>query len=1000
MRDGDLLGRYTLLHLLGRGGMGEVWKAIDPALGRPVAIKLLLQQEPEDLKRFEREAALAARLAHPNIGAIFEFGLAGSTPYIAMQFIDGAPLDRESPSAREAAGIIRDAARAVQAAHSQGVIHRDLKPSNLILDRSRRVYVMDFGLAKPVKAEASLTQSGMMVGTPSFMPPEQAQALPVDARSDVYSLGATLYALVTGRPPFVGDNLFELLGDVCTRDPVAPSRLNRSLDRDLETIILKALEKEPARRYESASALADDLENWLAGDAISARPPSTFYRLSRRIRKHPLPFALGALLLVATAALPAALLLQRSRTERASRAAAAAHLDQADALAAEGTVPRLIAADEHLRAAGETGASRRLELNRRLGRLALDRGDYGVARMAFAVCRSLGDPTDFEKLVSDREYEVLRRRGERIDAALDDIGRGLGREGRPRDAHLLEDYVLEIIQYADLQTVDKLAEALRPMETAARAGGPSSAWKQSDRDIMTFAFRVLGRINLDGAVEPLSRMMSVLWDDELAAECGEALCNTRRAAAAPALQAAKDRFGLSGAAWSRIARLLPRIPTAPASAAQSDYDGLIRQGHAEMDRDDDPRAVETFARAVALDPSRALGWCCRGTAKFGTGDLDGSIADLTKAIELDPSHSRSWHYRARSRDARGDVDGAIQDYTRAIELEGEPDAWVGRGVIRARRKEWEAARADFTAAIDADPRLAVAWSNRGVVHMNLGRHPEAVEDLTAALRLDPKDAHSYFVRGTSKLRTGDETAALADFSSCIEVDPRNAEAFLHRGILRGNRGDGRGALLDFSRTLELEPDNVPALHNRGTARLREGDADGANRDFDHALSIEPDHPDSLLNRGALRLQRRDFDGALADFDRLVRGHPRRFEGWSNRGLTRLRMGDRERALPDFDRAIELDPGVADVWANRALVHHLAERWDEARRNYDRALELDPKHLTARQNRAALLAQRGQFEASLADWEKLIELAPDHPRIADFRRFADEARDEIRQRRKP
>ncbi len=274
---GSDVGRYRLESKLGAGGMGEVWRAADAELGRPVALKFLRGDDPDEVARFKREAQIAAQLAHPNIAAIYEVGDAGGRPFIAMQCVDGRTLSHAARGdVRLAVRLVRDAALAVQYAHQQGVIHRDLKPSNIMVEggpADPRVYVMDFGLAKRVSREQSLTTSGMLMGTPAYMAPEQArgESRRITARSDVYSLGATLYELVAGRPPFDGRDVIDLLVKVVQEDPTPLARV----DRDLGTIIMKCLEKEPARRYASARDLADDLTRWLAGEAIAAHAPFT-----------------------------------------------------------------------------------------------------------------------------------------------------------------------------------------------------------------------------------------------------------------------------------------------------------------------------------------------------------------------------------------------------------------------------------------------------------------------------------------------------------------------------------------------------------------------------------------------------------------------------------------------------------------------------------------------------------------------------------------------------
>jgi serine/threonine-protein kinase len=303
--------RYEFLELLGRGGMGEVYKARDRRLGRVVALKFIRGFEPELAMRFLQEARAQARIDHPNVCKVYEVGEVQGKAYIAMQFVEGQRLDRaaSSMSQPEKVRVMQEVATAIHEAHRQGVIHRDLKPSNIVVERSEsgRYFpvVMDFGLAYDASHGHGLTRSGAVMGTPSYMAPEQARGdlSNIDRRSDVYSLGATLYELLVGEAPFVDDSLAATLHKVLHEEPPSlHSRVPR-IERDLEIIVLKCLSKEPQQRYPSARALSEDLSRFLDGEPIIGRRPSLPYRLRRMARKH------RALVAVSGASLVAILLL-------------------------------------------------------------------------------------------------------------------------------------------------------------------------------------------------------------------------------------------------------------------------------------------------------------------------------------------------------------------------------------------------------------------------------------------------------------------------------------------------------------------------------------------------------------------------------------------------------------------------------------------------------------------------------------------------------------------
>ncbi len=305
---------YRILGEVGRGGMGVVYRAYQHRLNRVVAVKMILAGQwagSEDRVRFRMEGALLARLNHPNFVQVFEVGTVevgaeAVQPYLVLEYIDGGSLKArlaEKPLPfREAARCALVLARAMAAAHAQGVIHRDLKPANVMVARDGTLKITDFGLARELDNRASLTASGQAVGTPSYMAPEQAKAhAHVGPAADVYALGAILYELLTGRPPFAGEAPMEVLLQVLENTPAPASRLRAGVPRDLETICQKCLQKEPRARYARAADLADDLECWLESRPIRARPAGRVERAAKWARRHPLPAALLAVLALSLA---------------------------------------------------------------------------------------------------------------------------------------------------------------------------------------------------------------------------------------------------------------------------------------------------------------------------------------------------------------------------------------------------------------------------------------------------------------------------------------------------------------------------------------------------------------------------------------------------------------------------------------------------------------------------------------------------------------------------
>jgi WD40 repeat protein/serine/threonine protein kinase len=431
---------YEILEELGRGGMGVVYKARQVGLNRIAALKMILggtQSGPEQVARFLAEAEAVAQLQHPNIVQIYEVGRHGEQPYFALEYVSGGGLDKKLNGTplppQDAARLVQAAARGIHAAHERGIIHRDLKPANILLatgeDRGWRMEdralpssiidprssipkITDFGLAKRVDTGAGLTQTGAILGTPSYMAPEQAQSgqVPVGPPTDVYALGAILYELLTGRPPFRAATPLDTIMHVVAEEPVPPSRLTPRLPRDLETICLKCLAKEPRKRYASAADLAEDLSRFLRGQPVHARPVGRFERSWRWCRRNPVLAGLsaavvGLLVTLSVGSTIAALYLREAAdTEGDLRAQAEQAARTERTLRAESDQARkdaLAKADE--------SRQRLVRLNVRAAAASLDRDDWLTAQVWFAeaLIQDRGDPRREE--VHRLRLGVLRR---------------------------------------------------------------------------------------------------------------------------------------------------------------------------------------------------------------------------------------------------------------------------------------------------------------------------------------------------------------------------------------------------------------------------------------------------------------------------------------------------------------------------------------------------------------------------------------------------------------
>jgi eukaryotic-like serine/threonine-protein kinase len=389
-RDIPVIAGYQILHELGRGGMGVVYLARQDRLNRPCVLKMILggaRAGSEATARFLAEAEAVARLQHPNVVRIHHIGEADGLPFFELEYVDGGSLDQRLDGgpwpAKRAATLIEALARGVAEAHRLGIVHRDLKPGNVLLAADDTPKVTDFGLAKSLAADSGLTRTDSIMGSPSYMAPEQAEgkAKEVGLLADVYALGAILYELLTGRPPFRGSTILATLEQVKTAEPVAPSRLVPGVPADIETIALKCLQKEQGKRYDSATALADDLRRFLGDEPIVARPVPFWERGWRWCRRHPAPAGLTAAVVVVTTFGLCGVLWQWGEAVQARN----------DAVRASDLASRRAVAEGKARQEAETTV---VDMYATSGISAGDQGDFGRAALWFANAarRASGDP--------------------------------------------------------------------------------------------------------------------------------------------------------------------------------------------------------------------------------------------------------------------------------------------------------------------------------------------------------------------------------------------------------------------------------------------------------------------------------------------------------------------------------------------------------------------------------------------------------------------------------
>jgi tetratricopeptide (TPR) repeat protein len=703
--------------------MGSVHRAWDPALGRWAAVKLLHGfDDEEEVARFRREAQTAAALRHPNIVGIYEIGEDAGRHYIAMELVEGRTLAGRKLPARRAAALLVEIARAVDHAHRSRIVHRDLKPHNVMLDPSGKPVVMDFGLAKSVAAPSRLTVSGTIVGTPGYMPPEQAEGhvSRVDARSDVYSLGATLYELLTGSAPFRGASPLQTLDWVVNREPRPPRRLEPSVPRDLETIVLRCLEKDPARRYATAEGLAGDLENFLQGRPVLARRTPFRTRIARWARRRP-ALALAAVLLLTAAGLGLAALPDRRRPLPPSPEPAPARLPPAPKPApkTDDRIERLNAQLEEARLDLYRPAADLSRLRRTVDAIAAAYSSvlesspraseawYGRGR-----ARSLLRPTPEAELDFNRAVELAAA------SPAAHLARG----------HLLLERFLGHMAAAGWKREEVPAGVRRWAEQAGRDFRRARDLGASADDL----------VYLEAALafteENPSRTVSLL--DRLAAD------GARR----------EEVFKLRGDARGQLA--------ARATSAEDRAD-LVED------------AIADYSEAIRLRANYPAALRMRGAAYFMTGRGPEARADFEAGLRISPDDAEALSDLGTYLLRTGDPERALEHYDRAIAADPACfRALTNRASLRMKRRDLAGARTDLDAALRVEPNHRAALYNLAALEDQEGRSAEAIRILDGVLRLDDRFAIGFHARGVIRFKQRDWSRALDDLEKAAALDPR------------------------------------------------------------------------------------------------------------------------------------------------------------------------------------------------------------------------------------
>jgi eukaryotic-like serine/threonine-protein kinase len=800
---------YEVEAMLGRGGMGVVFRARHLRLNRTVALKMALAGAytgPHERERFRREAEAMAGLRHPNVVQVYDVGDSDGRPYFTMEFVEGPSLAQKltvTPQpARRAAQLLVTLAEAVQAAHQSGIVHRDLKPGNILLTADGTPKISDFGLARRLDQEGGITRTGAALGTPSYMAPEQARgrAVAVGPATDVYALGAILYELLTGRPPFQAEAAAETVLQVIFQDPVPPSRLNARVPRDLETVCLKCLQKEPHLRYASAAALAEDLRRFLLGEAIVARPERRWERLVRRARRRPmLSAALAAAALFAVALAGVALWLTSERAA-AERAAGEDLRDMVWSLRAS------------------SWSEARAALERAKGRLG-DRGSAELRRRLERGARELELAARVEAIRQDVAHGVVHafvsaEPDERYEEAFRSAGLG--------QVHDDPDVVAERVRTSDIRNVlvaalDHWSSCTGTAEGPRRRGWVLDVARRADPDPTGWR---------DRARDP------DLWVDQVA------LAEVIRTApvaeqSVPLLQALSVQLKPDNK--ERLA-FLKRIQ----QAHPGDFWANIALGEMLEGREKNPaEAIRYYQAAVSLRPRTAFGYLKLGMALSSTSRLEEAAEQFRQAVDTDPTSLFSQYHLAIvlvQLGRHGEAIDQLQEAIRSNPGTAGLRAFLGHRLnVQGRHAE---ALTQYRQAVALDPKDKAARGGLRATLVQLGRGDEARDAWQKVLEADPPqydDWYGYaelclFLSRDEEYRRARQTL-LSRFGSTTDanVAAQTARACL---LLPATGDELRQAVALAERAGAADPSEAPGfspdfLFARGLAEYRQGRLDRA-----------------------------------------------------------------------------------------------------------------------------------------------------------------------------
>jgi tetratricopeptide (TPR) repeat protein len=876
------------------------------------------------------------------------------------------------PPPQGAAHLMESLARAIEFAHQHGIVHRDLKPANILLatinvqstiigraplsvgssgadhwSKTDIPKITDFGLAKRFDDQtAGQTHTGTILGTPSYMSPEQAsgKVREIGPASDIYSLGAIFYELLTGRPPFKASNPIDLIHQVIGQEPVPPSQLEPRVPFDLETICLKCLQKEPARRYATAEELADDLRRYLHHEPILARPVSAWERAWKWGKRRPATVALLAVCVAAV--LSMVMLVVWHNVSLRDR------LDEALADEREAREREHDAVEEH-----------RLSQVRNEGQRL-----YDSARVALAADDLANARLDLTKaLTMLRGEKRLASLREPAEALLDDVERKLAAEADMRDSQA------RLQKFATLRDEAQFLGSLYTgMDLAANL--------KASRVAVYDALAVYGvPVKEDVDLVP-DEHLSEAQQVEIRGDCFQLLLILAETEAQSAFE---QRSTQRETQLREALRLLERAlrfgaPSRAYHLRRARYLGLLG---------DRAAAAEAEQAAQGAVVAGALDHFLMADELYRRADIESAITQYEQVLQDKPDHFWAQYLNGLCL-LRLNRHAEAKTLLTACLAHGREFVWpyLLRGFANGELKAWEAAEADFQKAmqmpLDENARY-VLFVNRSVLRIKQHRYDEAVADLNEAIALKPAE-YQAFVNLAQVYRLRDDLdAALRQLDLAIEREAELAHLYRLRARLRLERNEGDLALADFDRAIEREggesPFLVEDLVERGRLLLRAGRHEASLASLDDALKLRYDHSLAQRLRAEALFHLGRFEEVIEAFDRYLETGKPLESVYRGRGLAKSELGRYPGAIDDFTKALELQPTSA-VQAYRGWMHLVCDAPKLAERDFQLAIDLDPNNSDAFTGRGFVRAIQKQPRKAIVDAEQALRIGPKSPRL--------------------